>query len=178
MPRWNIARGRRSLARGLAARRCARKVMRHCILCIALTARRSRSGSLCSAHTTRIFHQSIPIAMRKRGPRDHLPSLALRASCGTARNAAFAERKATFGSRGRTERRWPKHASAKGHRSARTRGMRPRRGVLAEKPSCVDQVSKMGPRMERGSAQTIPHPLWVSSAFHPWPSFEGGGGRE
>ena len=51
MPRWGIARGRRSPARGPGARRGTRKVMRHCIPCIALRARRSRSGSLRSAHT-------------------------------------------------------------------------------------------------------------------------------
>ncbi len=42
--------GRRSPARGPGARRGTRKVMRHCIPCIALRTRRSRSGSLRSPH--------------------------------------------------------------------------------------------------------------------------------
>ena len=58
--------GRRSPARGPVARRRARKVMRHCIPYIAFTARRSRSGSLCSGHATGSASRWCRLSLRER----------------------------------------------------------------------------------------------------------------
>ncbi len=58
--------GRRSPARGPVTRRRTRKVMRHCIPCIALTARRSRSGSLCSGHAAGSASRWCRLSLRER----------------------------------------------------------------------------------------------------------------